>query len=586
MKRILVFNVILIVAGLIAGMVTAKASGLDRQHAWDNGRVLLLSGGLVAIAVAGYAQRRDRTTAADLPRFLGGLHAWDAKQAFRFVFARRLGIFVTLSVLAAVAIYAFFGSTGTWTHWPETSRYYDDLATAFRAGRLDLNIQPPGALMAMPDPYDTHIRNTIPGLRAFVDTVWDISFYHGRFYPYWGPAPALVLAFIKFFYGGTLADQYLALGFLVGLLIFNTLLILRFRYAFQEPVPLSLVVLAVAVSALAYPIPWMLSHAAIYEVSIGAGQCFLIGGVYVAYRALEEDIVSASGLLLAAALWTLAVASRLVMILPVALMMGTTCLWSIEHNRSAKGTRDIPRTLFALGGPLSIGLLVLGWYNRARFGSVFETGVRYMLTSIDLHRFYSGIFMGQYAASNLRLYLAGPMIVKRSFPFVAPKPIPAFALMGIHHVEQITGLLYAVPFVLLSLVSLVQVKRWAARFFTRDSGDSGDKDGSMLSWVTISLAGASLLAFTALLPYFYVAIRFLADVLPSLILLSVLGMWKGYVYVRDRLILRRFYVLAVIALGLLSIVISLLLTMAESYPQFEYHNPLLMRQILLLFAHR
>lgn len=41
-----------------------------------------------------------------------------------------------------------------------------------------------------------------------------------------------------------------------------------------------------------------------------------------------------------------------------------------------------------------------------------------------------------------------------------------------------------------------------------------------------------------------------------------------------------------ITLGRMSILISLLLTMAESDPQLEYRSSILMRQILLLFARR
>ena len=46
-----------------------------------------------------------------------------------------------LSVLAMLVTYVFLVSVGRWTYWPETSRYYDNLAAAFQRGQLNLDIE-------------------------------------------------------------------------------------------------------------------------------------------------------------------------------------------------------------------------------------------------------------------------------------------------------------------------------------------------------------------------------------------------------------------------------------------------------------
>ncbi len=440
----------------------------------------------------------------------------------------------------------------------------------------------------MPNPYDPSTRNRIPGLRLSVDKVWDLAFYNGKFYAYWGPVPGLALALLKLFYGGPIGDQYLTFIFLSGLLIFSVLLLLRVRAVFFRDVPPALIMLGAAVIALAYPIPWMMNHAAIYEASISAGQFFLIGGLYFAYRGLEKAEPSAFYLFLGSAFWMLAIGSRLLMAFPAAFLVGTALLWALGKNRRTMGTRHAVLYLASLVLPLIAGGLAIAIYNWLRFGSVLETGVRYMLTSENLQRFYSETFRAAYIWPNLRLYLMSPIRMQSGFPFVTPVKIPAPSLPsgpGIYHVEQMTGLLYAIPFAFCSVALVLQLIRRISGTLGRAGGAAQPWYDNALMWLLLGLTGSVLLSLAALLMYFYVAIRFLTDVVPSLLLLSVLGLWQGYRYFRDRPVGRALYVAAVAILAFASVAMSLLLTMSQSYQQFLSHNPHLMRQILLLFGH-
>src|SRR5512135_1281836 len=303
MKRTLAAVALIAGLGLIIAALFANQIGLDHNPEWGPRRVVLLLLGLL-VAVAG-------TVLAFGDRLAPGLRALGERPPFRLLVTHRLGILATASVLLALAVYVFFLSAGSWTNWPVKSRYYDNLGTAFRAGRLDLNIQPTAALMALPDPYEPSLRDSNPEIHAFVDhDVWDLAFYKGKFYVYWGPGPAVLLAFVKLFYAGAIGDQYLAFVFLAGLLVFSTLLILRLRRAFYEDVPVSLVVTGILVAALVCPIPWMVNRAAIYEATIASGQFFLIGGLYLAFTGMERQPRSYARLLLATAFWAIAATSR------------------------------------------------------------------------------------------------------------------------------------------------------------------------------------------------------------------------------------------------------------------------------------
>ena len=60
--------------------------------------------------------------------------------------------------------------------------FTDQLATAFLRGQTSLSVTPAPLLALAPDPFD-------PKLKPL--WYWDAALYQGRYYLYWGPAPAL-----------------------------------------------------------------------------------------------------------------------------------------------------------------------------------------------------------------------------------------------------------------------------------------------------------------------------------------------------------------------------------------------------------
>ncbi len=95
-----------------------------------------------------------------------------------------LGAIGALVLVALVHVWVI--SAGTMTRWPEHSKgYYDLLADAFLHGQTHLLIEPAPQLRALPDPYD-----------ASANQPWrlhDAILHGGKYYFYWGPAPALIV---------------------------------------------------------------------------------------------------------------------------------------------------------------------------------------------------------------------------------------------------------------------------------------------------------------------------------------------------------------------------------------------------------
>ena len=101
----------------------------------------------------------------------------------------RVGVFASLSILVVIIVYVWIISSGSWTS--SSTIDYAQLATAFQHGRLSLDSKPRPELLALPNPYNPSERHNIRYPK-------DFSLYHGKFYLYFGPVPALFLWVVKF----------------------------------------------------------------------------------------------------------------------------------------------------------------------------------------------------------------------------------------------------------------------------------------------------------------------------------------------------------------------------------------------------
>lgn len=268
-------------------------------------------------------------------------------------------------LFVAVAIFYF---TAAWVSGPaanwhgQTSEYYALLTDAFLAGQTSLLVQPPAELLALPNPYDP-IRNGEFRLH-------DASLYKGKYFLYFGPAPALVL-FLPFrvLTGSHLPSRvavafFCACGFACTCALF-------FLLAKREKwdIPTWFASAAVLSLGTAPAVSFLLTHASFYEVAISAGYCFVTAGFLLTAHSLGQGRPQASSLVGAGLCFGLAVGCRpnysLIAILMVVLV--------ILRIRSPK----TPAVAF-VGSVVLCGVL-LAVYNYARFQNPFEFGIRYQL---------------------------------------------------------------------------------------------------------------------------------------------------------------------------------------------------------------
>ncbi len=225
----------------------------------------------------------------------------------------------------------------------------------------------------------------------------------------------------------------------------------------------------------------------------------------------------------------------------------------------------------------------MAWYNWARFGSVWEFGLRYQLTLINLHAIYAQVFSPDYIADNLRNYLVNPVGWQRTFPFLVPLPPvlvppgPALAIPA-NQLEAVTGLLLSAPYLVCSVVPL-------GAMLMRGSGPGRAEPAiSSPAWLYAALLASAAVSFLFILLYFYPTTRQLDDVVPTLGILAGLGIWEGWERLRGRRRALAGLTAVVMALVVLSIVSSSLLAVTSYENRFQHLNRELLRELVRFFG--
>jgi hypothetical protein len=505
--------------------------------------------------------------------------------------APRLAAGVVLCLAIPVAIWLV--SVGRWTHWPDTGHYYDDLAQALRAGQLSLLEKPDPALLALSDPYDFE-------QRRHVSAPWDVVLFDGKFYLYWGPVPALLLAAWKALAPMVVGDNVLVFVFVLGTVLFLLLSLAELWRSRYRDLTAWALVPALLVGAFAYPLPWLLNRPAVYEASIAACQCFLSAGLFLAAPILLDGQVHGWRLALAGACWACAMGSRATLV-PAAVVWACLAAWAAVRSREGLPSGSV-RVASAVLVPVLLGCMALGWYNAARFGSPFELGHRYQLTGMNLHAEYAQVFSLGNLLINVRNYLISPPRVLAVFPYIKPNwgtvAVPLLTWLGLrfpgvailnprlYYAEQVTGVIYALPFAAFSIIALLRaLPRTAPADVQAPRAANAE-----VSWhpsgrtVAIALILGTILAMAPSLFFVVGTARYLADVVPTLVILSSFGAWEWVSARQRRGSSVGGVVLLIWGVALASVVISLLLATTGYDMRFERLNPELFDRIVRFFA--
>jgi hypothetical protein len=484
-------------------------------------------------------------------------------------------------VLLVTLISYWYITSGRW-EWISYTRYFDRQADAFLSGSLALLDKPSDQLSALANPYDYHNR-------AGIKYLWDVSLYQGKFYLYWGPVPAVLAAAVKLIHPGEVQDQYLVMFFVTGLTLVLAALLYWLRKTFFPKAPAWTVLLFTLIGGLSTPMLWLINRPSVYETAIAGGEFFLVLGLYAALRGmLAQPETGRSWLIVAGLAWGAAVGCRVNDAIAVIWLAGLTCLYLILRE---KRTWKWVFPALCLGVPLLAWAAGLGWYNLARFGSLFETGHRYQLTGPALPAVYSQVVSLQYILPNLYNSLFRPLVYSRNeFPFVfAPnltdKMWPWFIQLPEHYysAEPVAGIFLSIPLFWLVALPALAPLRAGWNWLKERSVKPANPVHPLLPWTFWMIAGAVLCNLGSLTIFISSTMRYLADVVPLMTILVGLCVWWGLDFLNRRPGLQRLLLVIVFVLGLVSVLIALFVNFHVSGQRFETNNPHLYRVIAQFF---
>ena len=290
---------------------------------------------------------------------------------------------IITSVVAVLTILLCVLPMGLCDLWngkqPDHRNQYELTAEAFLEGHLNIEYEDYDVrLEQMENPYNAHERRA-----QGIPYHWDHSFYHGKYYMYFGVVP-VILVFLPFraVFGVSLpafiGTAIFVAGFILGIF---TLFRKLSKLFFPELSYSVYLFLSVAMSAMSV---WFCTATpALYCTAISAALCMMIWSLYFFISAVWGDyslkkavILASFGSLFGALSFgcrpTIALAS--VLILPML----------VVFIRRRGFSKKIFTGLVIAAIPYIVIGAALMVYNYVRFESPFEFGQSYQLTAVDV----------------------------------------------------------------------------------------------------------------------------------------------------------------------------------------------------------
>ena len=381
--------------------------------------------------------------------------------------------------------------------------HYNLLVQGFQSGQLNMKLDAPPEFATLADPYNPK--------HVWYSGIWanklGTSYYHGKFYLYFGVTPALVLfwpyaAFTGDYLSARVAVAiFFALGFLI---IWWLMSDVRRRYfpgtsfaAFAPGIFIYGLVVCLVLS------DWVL------EVARVCGFAFEMLALAGIWLALHWPARRNWCLLVASLSYGLAVGSR-----PSLLFGAIILLAPVLHTWSgppgAVSRRQMVTTCLSAIIPIAAIGLGLMAYNDLRFDSPFEFGRRYMLTQ-DYESTTAQQFSLHYLWYDLRYYFFEPISVNAHYPFLQSVTLPTPPSGHAPKYEEFGSILSSYPLIMLIFaVPFI----WRGRSF-RELPPLG---WFMLALFLLFLTCAATDCFLLTAQIFYEL-----DFLPPLILLAFIG---------------------------------------------------------------
>lgn len=282
---------------------------------------------------------------------------------------------------------------------------YQELAWALDAGQASLLEKPSGALMEMEDPYDFMTREV-----EQIEYKYDYAYYDGNYYVYHGILPCLLFYLPVYHLTGldmpnSIPVFLCCLFFGLGFCALMRQVILRY---FRKT-PFAVYVLIALTGLFGCQIPFFITQPSSYILTVICAVALVVWGIYfwISAKNTASGSCSKSRIILGSLCMALVAAVRPPLLLYSVLafpIFGRA--WLTDREGYDKKSRITMIVLFAI--PYAVIAIPVMYYNAIRFGSPFEFGMQYNLTTFN---------MGHVRFSLDRIYFAVGEYFFRIFDF-------------------------------------------------------------------------------------------------------------------------------------------------------------------------
>lgn len=275
-------------------------------------------------------------------------------------------IFITIALLVSICIGYYLGySLTSYTFGDIYELYYTD---AIMDGKLTLDYPVDEKLLETSNPYDTSNRN--------FEYLWDASYYNGKYYCYFGIWPIISL-FIPF---KILTTKYLPTP--LGCLFYSVLGIIITYFLYKEIIKkyfkninLQTYILSFVFIMLGSKMFWCMYRPSFYELASLAAYFHIILGLYLTLFSDNKikNLIGYTSLALA------------VLCRPTSLLCSILVIPKLFNKMKNKKLKLLDIIVLVI--PYLIVGITTMYLNYVRFGSIFEFGISYQLTTNNLYNY-------------------------------------------------------------------------------------------------------------------------------------------------------------------------------------------------------
>lgn len=368
--------------------------------------------------------------------------------------SKKQRIFACVAAVIQIGVFAAMTNINfDATNWDKTEvhhRQYYNLIEAFKQGKLSIGEGDP-SLEAMENPYDYYAR-----LENEIEFNWDNAYFEGKYYSYFGVLPAILLYLpYNLITGGELPNRIAVIFFGSAVITGIMFLMWKLIKKWFRKTPFALYILLSTVFSIVSSLFYAVYKPDFYMVPPLAGLALSIWGLSLWLDTERSDgTLKTTSLALGAFLIALTSMCRPQFLITFA--FGILLFWdAVFKNRTLFSKTSLKQTI-GLCLPVVLVALAAMWYNYARFGSPFDFGANYNLTTNDMTK--RGIVAGR-SGLGIFTYFFQPMRIDAQFPFINDFD-PSTVYQGVTITEKQIGGAFAIFPVLLFAIAGIFKKKW------------------------------------------------------------------------------------------------------------------------------